>query len=56
MKWPLSKTVWGAIIVGVSGVWKAVDPDSPIPDILLGIGGALGLIGVRHAISKMNGQ
>ena len=52
MNWIKSKAFWGAVVTAVSQVWKAVRPDSPVPDILFGIGTATGIIGIRHAIEK----
>jgi hypothetical protein len=59
MEWPMfgwfkSKTNLSAIAVAVVGVCTAAGVQ--IPDGVLEIAGALGLIGVRHAIHKQSGD
>jgi hypothetical protein len=52
--WIKSKTVLSAIAVAGIGVLTATGVE--IPDGVLEIAGALGLIGVRHAIHKQSGD
>ena len=52
MTWARSKTVWGAAIIAAAAVGKYLWPESALPDLVLTLGGGLGLVGMRHAVSK----
>ncbi|MCR4338928.1 MAG: hypothetical protein NUW01_03465 [Gemmatimonadaceae bacterium] len=55
-KWLRSKTLWGAVIVAVGSVVRAVKPQwGPAVDAIIGVGVGLGLVGVKHAVEKTRG-
>ena len=54
MNWMKSKSVWGAMIVGVASVIRAAKPEwADVIDAVIGVGAAVGILGVRHAVEKV---
>ena len=53
MAWLKSKSVWGAVIVAVASIVRVAKPEwSGAVDAVIGVGAAIGIVGVRHAIAK----
>ena len=53
MAWLKSKSVWGAVIVGIASVIRVAKPEwADIADAVIGVGAAIGIVGVRHAVAK----
>ena len=52
MKWLRSKSFWGSVIVAGSSIARVLWPESPVPELVLGLGASLGLIGVAHKVEK----
>ena len=53
MKWLKSKSIWGAVILGVAGVIRVVKPEwEGGIETVMALAAALGIIGVRHGIEK----
>ena len=42
------KSILGYVIVAATSIAKVVWPESPVPELVLGLGGALGIIGIAH--------
>ena len=42
------KSILGSVIVAATSIAKVVWPESPVPELVLGLGGALGIIGIAH--------
>ncbi len=42
------KSILGSVIVAATSVARVMWPESPVPELVLGLGGALGIIGIAH--------
>lgn len=51
-KWYMSKALWGAVIIGVSGVLQALGYED-YAQVLITIGTALGITGLRMANTQI---
>lgn len=53
MKWLKSKSFWGAVVLGATGVLRVVKPGwSEALDTIASLAAGLGIIGVAHKVEK----
>ena len=53
MNWWKSKSVWGAVIVAMASIVRVAKPEwAAAVDAVIGVGAAIGIVGVRHAVAK----